>query len=69
MSAPGASGFGTTDDWNLRDIKPVLVPPGYIGQVCALVVIAGVNGLRYKVLDITGSTLVGSDYSYGNVTG
>jgi hypothetical protein len=28
-----------------------------------------VNGLRYKVLDITGSTLVGSDYSYGNVTG
>lgn len=69
MAAPGARNFGVTDDWNLRDIRPILVPPGYPGQICALVVICGVNGIRYKVLDITGSTMTGGDYAFGNVTG
>jgi hypothetical protein len=35
----------------------------------ALVVIAGVNGCRFKVIDITASTLTGSDYAYGDGTG
>jgi len=35
----------------------------------ALVVIAGVNGLRYKLLNIQSGTIDGFDYSYGNLTG
>lgn len=61
--------FGSTDDWNLRDIIPVIVPPGNQGEPLILVVIAGVNGLRYKLLNYGSGTIGGFDYSYGNLTG
>lgn len=69
MSAPSQHGFGVTQDWNLRDLHSVILPPGYAGQICAIVAIAGVNGVRLKVLDITGSTIYGWDYSYGTING
>jgi hypothetical protein len=35
----------------------------------AIVAIAGVNGCRFKVIDVTASSLIGSDYAYGDNSG